>query len=130
MSWHGEKIFDETEVKVGSCEIPSHLQVGAEATLGIQLDEEGLHIEQIPCRIAGVNIGYYHKVEYDLAFEVAKGYWVKVCGFRGWVSPLGEATDTNGGLIGADELKSDIDDYLKSQKPKLSIVPSVNGGDA
>lgn len=130
MSWHGGKIFDAAEVKAGACEIPSHMQVGAEATIGIPLDEEGLHIEQIPCRIAGVNIGYCHKVEYDLAFEVAKGYWVKVCGFRGWVSPLGEPTSTNGGLIDSTELQRDIDDLLKSQKPKLSIVPPVNGGDA
>lgn len=121
MSWFNQKIYSEEEIRIGTAmELPCNFQIGTDVWLHV-FDENGT-ASVIDSVVAGVNVSSMHQITYDLYFKIGDRFYVRVNGFRGFVSKVGEYLDVEGGLVSADELV----DVLKHAEIKPVREPIRN----
>jgi hypothetical protein len=128
MSWFNQKIYTKDEVDVCSCtsiELPSQFQIGEGVWLNIQ-HSDGV-VENIRAIVAGVSIGDYHEIKYDLFFHIGNDFFIRVNGFsnefRGSISKIGEHVECDG-LV---PINNNISNNLcnkESSKPVLTLIHS------
>jgi len=114
MPWFNSKVYNKTEVTEASESLPCNHQVGSNVWLHI-FDENNEWLKAIDAVVAGVTISGMHQITYDLFFKVDSDVFVRVNGFRGFITSVGQYMDCDGGLV-------DAKTFNRIKKTKLEVV--------
>lgn len=117
MSWFDHKIYTEEEVLTsGSEPVPANFQIGENVWVHIVNDKD--QHAALNAFVAGITISDMHEIRYDLFFKIEGKFYVRVNGFRGYITKPGETIDEDGGLV-------DITHLDLKQKPILTLVKKL-----